>query len=73
MEIQESRPLSKMKRWQLVRVIAKSTAVDVTALRAARKAEQEAEEAITSQAEKKPKSPGGEQGQGEAGGSEAEA
>ena len=53
-EIIESRPLSKKKRWQLVRVIAKSTAVDVTALRAARKAEQEAEASITSQAEGKP-------------------
>ena len=35
-EIIETRPLSKLKRWQLVRVVSKSTAVDVTALRAAR-------------------------------------
>ncbi len=36
-EIIESEPLSKLKRWRLVRVIEKSTAVDLTALRAARK------------------------------------
>ena len=34
-EIVESRPLSKLKRWALVRVVAKGTAVDVAALRAA--------------------------------------
>jgi small subunit ribosomal protein S17 len=34
-EIVESRPLSKLKRWQLVRVISKGTEVDVAALRAA--------------------------------------
>lgn len=37
-EIIESRPLSKLKRWQLVRVLEKSQAVDVAALRAARQA-----------------------------------
>jgi small subunit ribosomal protein S17 len=37
-EIIESRPLSKQKRWQLVKVVRKSTAVDVAALRAAGKA-----------------------------------
>jgi len=36
-EIIESRPLSKKKRWQLVKVLEKNTEVDVTALRAARK------------------------------------
>ncbi len=36
-EIIESRPLSKLKRWSLVRVLEKSTEVDVAALRAARK------------------------------------
>ena len=42
-EIIESRPMSKLKRWQLVRVVEKSREVDVTALRAARKqAEEEA-------------------------------
>lgn len=39
-EIIESRPLSKLKRWELVKVVRKSTAVDVTALRAAAKEEQ---------------------------------
>ncbi len=36
-EIIESEPLSKLKRWRLVRVLEKSTEVDVAALRAARK------------------------------------
>ncbi|TWU05491.1 30S ribosomal protein S17 [Stieleria varia] len=44
-EIIESQPLSKLKRWSLVRVIEKSTAVDVAALRAARKVAEEAEAA----------------------------
>ena len=45
-EIIESRPLSKLKRWSLVRVIEKSTEVDLVALRAARKqAEAEAKAA----------------------------
>jgi hypothetical protein len=34
-EIIESRPRSKSKRWELVRVVEKSTAVDLAALRAA--------------------------------------
>ena len=34
-EIVESRPLSKTKRWNLVRIVQKSGAVDVAALRAA--------------------------------------
>jgi small subunit ribosomal protein S17 len=38
-EIIESQPLSKLKRWRLVRIVAKSTDVDVAALRAARKVE----------------------------------
>lgn len=38
-EIIESPPLSKLKRWTLVRIVAKSTEVDVAALRAARKVE----------------------------------
>ena len=42
-EIIESQPLSKLKRWRLVRVIQKSTAVDVAALRAARKGASQAE------------------------------
>ncbi len=36
-EIIESRPRSKTKRWNLVRVVVKSQAVDVAALRAAAK------------------------------------
>ena len=35
-EIVESRPLSKTKRWQLVRVVAKSGAVDLAAMKAAK-------------------------------------
>lgn len=34
-EIVESRPRSKTKRWELVRVIAKHSAVDIAAMRAA--------------------------------------
>ena len=37
-EIQESRPLSRLKRWTLLRVVEKSREVDITALRAARRA-----------------------------------
>lgn len=44
-EIIECPPKSKTKRWDLVRVVAKSQAVDLAALRAAQKAEQEAYEA----------------------------
>jgi small subunit ribosomal protein S17 len=32
-EIVESQPISKTKRWQLVRVVEKSTAVDLASLR----------------------------------------
>ena len=35
-EIIESRPMSKTKRWDLVRIVEKSRAVDVAALRAAK-------------------------------------
>ena len=35
-EIVESRPLSKKKRWELVRIVEKSREVDVAALKAAR-------------------------------------
>ena len=44
-EIIESEPLSKLKRWRLVRVIEKSTEVDLVALRAARKEAEQAEAA----------------------------
>lgn len=37
-EIRESRPLSRLKRWTLVRVVEKSKAVDLAALRAAKRA-----------------------------------
>lgn len=36
-EIIESEPISRLKRWRLTKVIAKSTDVDLAALRAARK------------------------------------
>ncbi len=39
-EIVECRPRSKMKRWELVRVTAKSRLIDVAAMRAAVKAEE---------------------------------
>ena len=39
-EIIESRPRSKTKRWELVKVLEKSTEVDVAALRAAAREEQ---------------------------------
>jgi small subunit ribosomal protein S17 len=42
-EIIESEPLSKLKRWRLVKVLEKSTAVDMAALRAARKGATQAE------------------------------
>lgn len=44
-EIVESRPLSKLKRWQFVRVVSKSSALDLAALRAARSLAAQAEEA----------------------------
>lgn len=37
-EIVESRPRSKTKRWELVRIVEKSREVDVAALKAAREA-----------------------------------
>jgi small subunit ribosomal protein S17 len=36
-EITESQPLSKLKRWTLVRIVSKSQAVDLAALKAAAK------------------------------------
>ena len=42
-EITESRPLSKSKRWVLSRIIEKSRAVDVAALRAAGAQQEEAD------------------------------
>jgi small subunit ribosomal protein S17 len=40
-EITECRPRSRSKRWELVRVLAKSRLVDVAAMRAAAKADQQ--------------------------------
>jgi small subunit ribosomal protein S17 len=40
-EIEESVPTSKTKRWRLVRVVTKSTEIDLAALRAARKAQEQ--------------------------------
>ncbi len=42
-EIIESRPHSKLKRWELVRVVKKSEAIDIAAMRAAQKLKQESE------------------------------
>lgn len=42
-EIRESRPRSRLKRWELVRVVQRSQAVDIAAMKAAAKlAEEEA-------------------------------
>jgi len=42
-EIIESRPMSRLKRWTLVRVVEKSTAVDLAALKEARRQQKDAE------------------------------
>lgn len=42
-EIVESRPLSRLKRWQLVRVVSESRLIDLAALRAANKSAAESE------------------------------
>jgi len=39
-EIIESRPLSRLKRWELVRVVEKGRLIDLAAMRAAAKAEE---------------------------------
>ena len=44
-EIIESRPTSKRKRWELVRVVEKGRVIDLAAMRAAAKAEAKAEAA----------------------------
>ena len=41
-EIVECSPRSKIKRWELVRVVARSSAVDLAAMRAAAKSDEEA-------------------------------
>ncbi|MHC4400319.1 MAG: 30S ribosomal protein S17 [Planctomycetota bacterium] len=40
-EITECRPMSKTKRWQLVRVVAESRLIDLAAMRAAARAEEQ--------------------------------
>jgi len=49
-EIVECAPMSRLKRWQLVRIVKKSTIVDLAALRAAEKAQHENEEVTTTKA-----------------------
>lgn len=44
-EIIESRPRSKKKRWELVRIVAKGQVIDLAAMRAEDKARREAAEA----------------------------
>src|SRR6185436_1610356 len=46
-EIVECAPKSRLKRWSLVRVVKKSTIVDLAALRAAERAQHESEESVT--------------------------
>ena len=54
-QIIESRPMSKKKRWSLVKVVEKSSEVDVAAMRAARKqAESLASEVDEPKAEESP-------------------
>lgn len=60
-EIQESRPLSRLKRWTLVRIVEKNKEVDVAALRLARRAKVGEEQIQTLE-----HLAGGEGGQGEA-------
>lgn len=46
-QIIESRPMSKKKRWNLVKVVEKSSEVDVAAMRAARKQAEALESEVT--------------------------
>jgi small subunit ribosomal protein S17 len=46
-EIVESRPRSKKKRWELVRIVTKGRVIDMAAMRAASKAEAQAENTET--------------------------
>ena len=48
-EIVECRPRSRLKRWELVRVVSKSTAVDVASLRSGARATQLRETAVKSE------------------------
>jgi len=55
-EIIESRPRSRLKRWELVRVVEKSRRVDVVALRAAARRQKD----VPEQQETSPEQPSGE-------------
>jgi small subunit ribosomal protein S17 len=46
-EIMESRPRSRLKRWELVRVVTKSRAVDLAAMKAAHRASHDVPGAAT--------------------------
>jgi small subunit ribosomal protein S17 len=61
-EIRECPPKSRLKRWELVRIVAKTQAVDLAAMRAAAKmaAEQESAAAKLKAKEKHPKDSGSE-------------
>ncbi|TWT88114.1 30S ribosomal protein S17 [Pseudobythopirellula maris] len=50
-EIIECPPKSKLKRWELVKVVAKSQVVDIAALRAAQKAQEKADSAAQGEEE----------------------
>ena len=50
-EIVECRPRSRLKRWELVRVVAKSTAVDLASLRSGARATEMRETAARAEAE----------------------
>ena len=50
-QIIESRPMSKKKRWTLVKVIEKSSEVDVAAMRAARKQGESLAEEVNTETE----------------------
>ena len=50
-EIIECPPKSKTKRWELVKVVAKSQIVDIAAMRAAQKAQQLAETEVAGDSE----------------------
>ncbi len=45
-EIEESRPISKQKKWRLLRVIRKGNLIDIAALRSASKDKTDQEEAL---------------------------
>jgi small subunit ribosomal protein S17 len=50
-QIEESRPMSKTKRWNLINVVEKSQAVSVAALKAARRQSESLAEEVTESTE----------------------